>query len=166
MTAARIEPRICGVIAENPFASRARLVAEVTSKVLGPAWGPLRAVRSGLCAWVCRNFAAAMARDTVRLREAGAMAVTDALLDAELVDVIGELGARPVLLLHGTADHLFGPDHSTQLHTALSAAQHARTTATLWVSEGAVHSGTYDNDPEQWAARVFATLAAACDPGK
>jgi hypothetical protein len=71
--------------------------------------------------------------------------------------MIAKVGARPVLLIHGTADVLDVPAHSAELNVA--AAKAAGVPATLQYCEGGKHGQLVEACPSQWQAWVNEFLA-------
>ena len=84
------------------------------------------------------------------------------LTTVDPVRTIAQLGDRPVLLIHGTADHLDRPEHSAAL--VLAAAQAAGVPATLQYCEGGTHGGLIDHCPGPWAGWVDAFLTPLVGP--
>jgi pimeloyl-ACP methyl ester carboxylesterase len=77
---------------------------------------------------------------------------------------IGQMGSRPVLLIHGTADRTDPPAQSAEVN--LRAAREAGVTATLAYCRGGTHGASLEMCPAEWTswARAFfeeASRAAA-----
>jgi pimeloyl-ACP methyl ester carboxylesterase len=94
-------------------------------------------------------------------------AVTSARIGADLtvadpVRTITQLGDRPVLLLHGTADRVDRPEHSAD--RTFAAAQAAGVPVELHYCEGATHGAVIDKCTAAWAAWVDAFLAPLVGP--
>jgi pimeloyl-ACP methyl ester carboxylesterase len=95
-------------------------------------------------------------------------AMTSARIRADLtvadpVRTITQLGDRPVLLLHGTADSVDRPEHSAD--RTFSAAQAAGVPVELHYCEGATHGRVIDTCPAAWAAWVDAFLGPLVESG-
>ncbi len=74
------------------------------------------------------------------------------LTSIDPVRTIAQLGDRPVLLLHGTADMLDRPERSAE--RTVEAARQAGVPVLLHYCEGATHGAVIDRCPEQWASWV------------
>jgi pimeloyl-ACP methyl ester carboxylesterase len=86
--------------------------------------------------------------------------------DANPINIIGTLGRRPILLLHGTADLIDVPERSVDAN--YRAAQAAGVPAELHMCEGGTHGMTIDACPADWGRwsvdflnRVFGLAAGA-----
>lgn len=84
------------------------------------------------------------------------------LTSVDPVRTIAQLGDRPVLLIHGTADHLDRPEHSAAL--VLAAAQAAGVPVTLQTCEGGEHGQLIDHCPGPWAGWADAFLTPLVEP--
>ena len=75
------------------------------------------------------------------------------------VRIIGAVGNRPVLLIHGTADLVDPPAESADLtfHAALSAGVNVE----LQYCQGAPHGQVIDRCPSEWARRALSFLDRA-----
>jgi dienelactone hydrolase len=85
------------------------------------------------------------------------VATTSVRIGADLTSIdpvrtITQLGDRPVLLLHGTADMLDRPERSAE--RTVAAARQAGVPVLLQYCEGATHGAVIDRCPEQWASWV------------
>jgi dienelactone hydrolase len=75
--------------------------------------------------------------------------------------MIAQLGDRPVLLLHGTADGLDTPQHAAEVN--LAAAKAAGVPATLEYCPGGTHGALVGTCPAQWQAWLDAFLTRIPD---
>ena len=85
------------------------------------------------------------------------------LTSADPVRTITQLGDRPVLLLHGTADSVDRPEHSAD--RTFSAAQAAGVPVELHYCRDAPHGEAIDKCPAAWAAWADAFLGPLVRPG-
>jgi fermentation-respiration switch protein FrsA (DUF1100 family) len=74
---------------------------------------------------------------------------------------IGQIGSRPLLLIHGTADRTDPPAQSAEVN--LRAAREAGVPATLAYCPGGTHGASVEMCPEEWTswARAFFEEASA-----
>ncbi|MBC8162207.1 MAG: alpha/beta fold hydrolase [Roseiflexaceae bacterium] len=68
------------------------------------------------------------------------------------IDVIDQLGTRPVLLIHGTGDMLIAPSEADALQAAYPAAE-------LWKVQGAPHSASFQTAQREYSQRVASFFA-------
>lgn len=59
----------------------------------------------------------------------------------ELEELVSEVSPRPIVFMHGTKDATIDMCHSVALHQA------AQQPKSLWIADGAVHTGLFDRDP-------------------
>jgi dipeptidyl aminopeptidase/acylaminoacyl peptidase len=71
------------------------------------------------------------------------------LLDADPISFIPELGTRPLLLIHGTADQNDLPERSAE--AVFDEAERAGVPVELHLCEGAPHGLVIDTCPDEWA---------------
>lgn len=72
------------------------------------------------------------------------------------LEVVRRIAPTPLLLVHGTADHYFGPDQSAQLHRAAPGSE-------LWLIDGMGHAETGTSG--QTLDRIAAwAISAQCHP--
>jgi hypothetical protein len=84
-----------------------------------------------------------------------------AIRDVDPVNVIGRLGDRPVLLIHGTGDTDDTVDHAAEPN--LAAANAAGVPVSLQLCQGGRHGQLVDTCPDAWRAWVDAFLASVPD---
>jgi alpha-beta hydrolase superfamily lysophospholipase len=135
--AAAVDPSIDAVIAESPFSSMQDYIQQLSEQsasggVLSrlsprpPFWPELVV---GFTAWRVG------ARDL-----------------SSPIQVVDRIAPRPLLLMHGTADYSFVPDHSVRLFDK------ARMPKELWLAPGAEHTRVYDAFPAEYEERVGAII--------
>jgi uncharacterized protein len=128
------EPRFRAVVAESPFATFEE-VAQYRLRYyshLG-AWASWPTAQIG--------FVYARARYGVNLKQASPAAAISK-------------SSIPVLLIHGTADWRIPLRHSLELHSASPG------TSTLWIVDGAAHTGAHNHDPAEYEKRLLTWFAS------
>jgi uncharacterized protein len=146
LLAAAQGPGLDAVAADSPYADLYRLVAEgapVRLFKLGAVLGPLWRGIAPMMLWHAERQSG-ISSDSVRP-----------------VDSIAQVSPRPVFLIHGTQDQLFGPHHSVALFEA------AREPRALWLLPGANHAGLRPTPPADYDARLvdFFRHALLADSG-
>lgn len=131
--AAAESPEIAAVIAECPFRSLESVIAQSFRHFTGLPRFPC----APLTVWLAERRVGFRARDN------------------RPEDVIGRLGNRPILLIHGLDDVLIDPSHSHALHNAAGA------NSQLWLVEGATHACAYQANPATYRERVLDLLERA-----
>lgn len=138
--------RIDGVVAENPFETRAACMTNFMVKVRDTVHPT---IPYGLA--INASIMRVVLWGVLRLLALGDPEVAP----GEPKDHIAAISPRPVLLMHGTHDGLVDTYHSENLHAA------AKAPKDLWIAEGAVHTAIYDAHPEEWQRRVLALVDEA-----
>jgi fermentation-respiration switch protein FrsA (DUF1100 family) len=138
--AAANDPAIDAVIAESPFTSMQDYVEQLTDQNLG---------RSRLGAFVPRAALSTWWPQLVVAFTSWRVGAHDL---AAPIEVIDRIAPRPILLIHGTEDTAFVPEHSVRLF------EKANMPKQLWLAPGAVHTRVYEAYPDEYRARVAAML--------
>ncbi len=132
-------PRVNAVVAESPLASIAAFVDHVMASRFTRRELPLPDFATRLWGTVVASLTA--------MRQG-----VGPLIDAEAV--VGQLAARPLLLIHGADDTVVPVSHA---HAILARAGEPRT---LWIVPGAEHCEAYAVAPAEFEARVSAIVRA------
>lgn len=128
-----VEPRFCGAIAESPFATFRDGAYSKFSEM------------SGLGLWFGKTLGRPMIESGLlyaQLRYHVNLAEANPSYAVEHSSV-------PLLLIHGGADHNIFPVNSEKLHRIDAA--HSQ----LWEMPGALHTGAWNADPQQFESRVL-----------
>jgi pimeloyl-ACP methyl ester carboxylesterase len=75
--------------------------------------------------------------------------------DASPMAAAQQLGDRPLLIIHGSADQTFQVANAQLIHAAASGPRD------LWILDGVGHSEAYSRNPTEYVARVDALFASA-----
>ncbi len=128
LLAAAGDPEIDAVVSENPFTDVYELIRYSVSKEAG-AEPPAN--------WV------------IDLVTGVAMWRVGGLSSPAPIDIVDQVGTRPLLLIHGTADVVIPFEHSEKLHAR------AGETAELWIAPDAAHSAIINRYPDEFRERVI-----------
>jgi fermentation-respiration switch protein FrsA (DUF1100 family) len=134
MTAAR-EPGVAAVIADSPFAAQRNPINRRLRQTLHASW--LGQPLLFLADLFLHRFLGYRFRDVEPLRE------------------IANLGARPILLIHGLADAIIDPRDTELLYEAVTGPKE------LWLLDGVEHCGAYFVDRPTYVERVDRFFKAA-----
>ncbi|MBA3470017.1 MAG: alpha/beta fold hydrolase [Herpetosiphonaceae bacterium] len=131
LLAAAIEPRIRRVVADSSFA----VMRDVVTHAVNRRRLPSRAVVAIADRVTGHRYGYRF--DSVRP-----------------VDVIAQIGPRPVMLIHGTNDTMIPVRHAYHLYNAASSPKE------LWIVTGVAHCGAYFLDRAQYVQRIASFMAA------
>lgn len=136
LQSAAVEPRIRGVVAEDPFAN----LREVSYDYAGLRWNPLLGKTLFRPASITGMDAMARAGGFDPADDSPEKAVTERPF--------------PVLLICGTRDHTIPCRHAQQIYDAASGPKE------LWIVKGAEHASALGLEPTQYEARVIRFFSA------
>jgi pimeloyl-ACP methyl ester carboxylesterase len=135
--AAAADPSIDAVIAEAPFSSMEAYIQQMSDQAA--ASGGVRRVLQPPPWWPRALIAFTAWRVGAQDLRAP-------------IDVVDRIAPRPLVLIHGTADTAFVPDHAQRL------AQRTGGSAVLWLAEGAEHTRVFDSYPDQYRTHIAAIV--------
>lgn len=132
LQSAAVEPRIEGVVAEDPFANLREVAYDYAGLDVSPLLGKTL-------------FRPAVVVAMHEIRKEGGF-------DPDEVSPEKAVAQRafPALLICGTADHRIPCRHARRIYSA------ARGPKEIWVAKGAGHAGTLGHAPEEYERRVIA----------
>src|SRR5579859_521473 len=119
-------PEVRAVIADSPFATHADVVSHNVTRVIRVSGRPITTVAD----FFLKRRAGYRAGDVTPVRDAAALA------------------PRPLLVIHGTQDHMIPVSHGKRVYEAAGEPKE------LWLGEGADHCGTYFLDRQTYCRRV------------
>lgn len=120
-------PEVRAVIADSPFATHADVVSHNVSRILHVSGRPF----TTLSDFFLERRAGYRGGDVAPVRDAAAIA------------------PRPLLVIHGTQDHMIPVSHGIRVYEAAGEPKQ------LWLGEGADHCGTYFLDRQAYCRRVI-----------
>lgn len=142
LLAAGADATLAAVVADSPFADLEQVAAEGAARLYGPLYGLLSPLLSPLMLWHAE-------------RQSGLRAAL-----VRPIDAVRRISPRPVLLIHGLDDRLYGSAHSEALYAA------AGEPKALWLVPGAPHAGARFRQPAEYRRRLLAFFRAALLPGR
>jgi uncharacterized protein len=136
LQSAAVEPRIAGVVAEDPFADLREVSYDYAGLQFCPLLGKTLFRPASIVAM--HEMAAAGGFDPDDVSPAKAVAAR----------------AFPVLLICGTRDHTIPCRHAERIYAAATGPKE------LWIVEGAEHASAYGRAPAEYEERVIRFLAS------
>ena len=82
--------------------------------------------------------------------------------DVRPVDVVAQIGPRPLFFIHGDADSFIPPSDMSDLAAAARTVSNAH--VQTWLVPGATHARSYTTHPQEYVSRVIAFYTAALGP--
>lgn len=124
--AAAVDPRLRAIVVESSFSSLTEAVEEAFED------------RSIFPKWPFAPLLVALAEQRLGMK----------VSDVDSARDVAAVSPRPVLIIHGTADSLFPPDHALKMYAA------AKDPKTLWLIEGLGHSSPITDHEAEYRERV------------
>lgn len=124
--AAAVDPRLRAMVVESSFSSLSAAVDDAFDD------------RSIFPKWPFAPLLVALAEYRLGIQGSQVDSVRD----------LATLSPRPVLIIHGTADRLFPPDHALRMYAS------AKDPKTLWLIEGLGHANPIPDHEAQYRERV------------
>ncbi len=134
--AAAVDPRLRAIVVESSFSSLTDAVEDAFED------------RSIFPKWPFASLLVALAEQRLGLK----VSQVDSTRDLAM------LSPRPVLIIHGAADHLFSPDHALKMYAA------AKEPKTLWLIEGSGHANLVTDHEAEYRERVVMFFEKAFAP--